>query len=186
MKTEVITNGIVAKFFFTLSQYNILNNSAQAMKSLILIAEVGAGKTILLREKAKQLLNQNQPVVVVIFGAQKEESANESLLTTQYRLLLRNAVVEKHKKEPNETDAGELCQVVEVKGTGNFSYLLSFSRNISGRLDSRTYASEEMSYKVYHFCFLHELAFLNCHSYQNSGAELFCCTEWLEFTARKG
>ena len=80
------------KFFLNLPQYKILNDESEAMKRLILIAEVGTGKSVLLREKAKWLLEKNQKVVVVIFGAPYENSTKESLLTTQYRQVLSKAV----------------------------------------------------------------------------------------------
>ena len=80
------------------------------MKRLILVAEVGAGKTILLQEKAKRLLEQNKQVVVVITGAEYDNFKGESLLATQYRQMLRRAE-QKQQKTLKEHD-----QIPQLQG----------------------------------------------------------------------
>ena len=83
-----------SNFFWTLPQHKILNDHSEANNRLILMADFGTGKTSLLFEKATQLLEQRETVLVVIFEVgsstrndySSTTSMNESLLTTQYRL----------------------------------------------------------------------------------------------------
>ena len=92
-------------FFWTLPQHKLLNYQTEANNRLVLMADFGTGKTSLLFEKAKRLLEQKLTVVVVIFevgSASKDEDTtktciNESLLTTQYKLKFIKLVQGKRK-----------------------------------------------------------------------------------------
>ena len=84
------------------------------------MADFGTGKTSLLFEKAKRLLEKGKKVLVVIFevgnsSKDKDSSTkqmNESLLTTQYQLKFDKLVQEKHHLKC------ENCKVVGLAEKG--------------------------------------------------------------------
>ena len=92
-------------FFWTLPQHKLLNYQTEANNRLVLMADFGTGKTSLLFEKAKRLLEQRLTVLVFIFEvgySSKDEDPtktciNESLLTTQYKLKFSKLVQGKRK-----------------------------------------------------------------------------------------
>ena len=106
------------------------------------MADFGTGKTSLLFEKATQLLEQRETVLVVIFevgsstrnGYSSTTSMNESLLTTQYRLKFGQLVQEKPQLKPGVyrvfglTEKGEINLLFQdTSSKGNMAGILLYS-----------------------------------------------------------